>query len=282
MVLATALIAPAFVNSSITTPISLWRSFLLIPDRTFPLLAVGWTLVYEMYFYLAFAIFLVLRISVVVGLMAWGVLILVIAAAVPDQIANSPALRVIVSPLTAEFMMGAFVGMLWWRRWASRALTVGAFGLAGLIVSIVYVAPMLSLAANPYLDDWRVIIFGIPAALIVYALTGLEQRYPSGRQARLLVALGDWSYATYLVHVLVISAIGRIIFALASGGGGRASFALVAAGLLVANVAGAGIHVLFERPTLNWLRRFGARLKTEQIDASASETNGHIRTPQRS
>src|ERR1700757_1478274 len=50
-VLATALLAPTLVNSSITTPISLWRSFLLIPDRTFPLLAVGWTLVYEMYFY---------------------------------------------------------------------------------------------------------------------------------------------------------------------------------------------------------------------------------------
>ena len=55
---ATSLIAPTFVNSSITTPISLWRSFLLIPDRTFPLLAVGWTLVYEMYFYLGIRNFL--------------------------------------------------------------------------------------------------------------------------------------------------------------------------------------------------------------------------------
>src|SRR5262249_45255252 len=158
-------------------------------------------------FYLAFAIFLALRISVFVGLIAWGVLILVIAAAVPDQITNSPVLRVIVSPLTAEFMMGAFVGMLWRRQFVSKALTVGALGLAGLIVSIVYVAAMLSLAASPHLDGWRVIIFGVPAALIVYALTGLEQLCPSGQPAKLLVALGDWSYATYLIHVLIISAI---------------------------------------------------------------------------
>ena len=130
MVLATTLIAPTFVNSSITTPISLWRSFLLVPDRTFPLLAVGWTLVYEMYFYLAFAIFLALRISVFVGLIAWGVLILIIGAAFPDQIASSPVLRVVVSPLTAEFMMGAFVGMLWRRRCVPGALAVGAVGLA--------------------------------------------------------------------------------------------------------------------------------------------------------
>ena len=51
-VLAVAIVAPAIVNSSIQVPISLWRSFLLIPDRTLPLLAVGWTLVHEMYFYL--------------------------------------------------------------------------------------------------------------------------------------------------------------------------------------------------------------------------------------
>jgi peptidoglycan/LPS O-acetylase OafA/YrhL len=282
MVLATVWVAPTFVNSSITTPISLWRSFLLVPDRTFPLLAVGWTLVYEMYFYLAFAIFLALRIPVFVGLIAWGVLILVIAAAVPDQIASSPVLRLIVSPLTAEFMMGAFVGMLWRRQWVSGAPAVGAVGLVGLIVSIVYVAPMLSLAASPYLDGWRVIIFGIPVALIVYALTGLEQLYPSGRPAKLLVAFGDRSYATYLIHVLIISAIGRIIFALAPGGGIAASFALIAIGLLVANVAGGGIHTLFERPTLNWLRMFRARLKREEIQAREPETNGHFRTPQRS
>jgi exopolysaccharide production protein ExoZ len=246
------------------------------------LLAVGWTLVYEMYFYLTFAIFLALRISVFVGLVAWGALIIVIANTVPDQIASSPVLRVIVSPLTAEFMMGAIVGFLWRRRCKSGAIALGAVGLAGIIGSIVYIAPMLSLAANPYLDRWRVIIFGIPAALIVYALTDLEQLYPSGRSAKLLVALGDWSYATYLIHVLIISAIGRIIFALAPGGGGGPSLALIAIGLLAANCAGGGIHFLFENPTLNWLRMFGGGLKREKIHTSAPETNGHIRTPQRS
>jgi exopolysaccharide production protein ExoZ len=49
-VLALAIVAPAFVNSLIQTPIALWRSFLLIPDRTPPLLAVGWTLVHEIVF----------------------------------------------------------------------------------------------------------------------------------------------------------------------------------------------------------------------------------------
>jgi exopolysaccharide production protein ExoZ len=63
-VLALVISAPTFVNSSIQTPISLWRSFLLIPDRSLPLLAVGWTLVHEMYYYLVFLVFLALRIQI--------------------------------------------------------------------------------------------------------------------------------------------------------------------------------------------------------------------------
>lgn len=118
-VLALAIVAPTFVNSSIQTPISLWRSFFLIPDRTLPLLAVGWTLVHEMYFYLVFSIFLALHIPILVGIIGWGVILLVIAATIPDQVAVFPVLRVATSPLTVEFMMGAIVGILWMRRCAA-------------------------------------------------------------------------------------------------------------------------------------------------------------------
>ena len=118
---------------------------------------------------------------------------------------------------------------------------------------------MLSLATGPHLDGWRVVIFGIPSALIVYAIAGVERLRASPRPARLLVALGDWSYSTYLTHVLVISAVGRMLFLLAPTGGISASVALIATGLLAANLTGAVVHALFERPTLNWLHGFGAR-----------------------
>ena len=137
-VLAVAIVAPTIVNSSIQVPISLWRSFLLIPDRTLPLLAVGWTLVHEMYFYLVFAIILALRIPILAGLIGWGVIVLVIVATFPDQIANSPVLRLATSPLTAEFMMGAAVGLLWRKRHMPGTIAAGGIGLAGLVLSIGY------------------------------------------------------------------------------------------------------------------------------------------------
>ena len=63
------------------------------------------------YFYLVFAIFLALRLPVLAGLVGWGVLLLVIRATVPDQVAVSPVLRLVTNPLTLEFMMGAVVGV---------------------------------------------------------------------------------------------------------------------------------------------------------------------------
>ena len=270
-VLAVAIAAPAMVNSSVTVPISLWRSFLLVPDETLPLLAVGWTLVHEMYFYLVFAIFLALRLPVLAGLVGWGVLLLVMVATVPDQVAASPVLRLVTNPLTLEFMMGAVVGVLWRKRRMPGVIAAGAIGLAALAVSIGYLAPLLSLVTSPHLDVWRVIIFGVPSALLIYALTGIEMLYWKPRSTALLVALGDWSYATYLSHVLVISAIGRTLVLLAPAGGIGANVMLVATGLLGANIVGAAIHVYCERPVLERLRQFGARF-ARPVESVVDET----------
>jgi peptidoglycan/LPS O-acetylase OafA/YrhL len=214
-----------------------------------------------MYFYLAFATFLALRIPIFAGLITWGLILLLIMATIPDRVAALPAVRLVTSPLTAEFMMGAIVGVLWRKRLVSGAIATGVVGLSGLVLAIVYVAPMLSLATSQYLEAWRVIIFGIPSALIIYALTAIEHLHPSVRGGRFLVTLGNWSYATYLTHVIVISAIGRMLLLFVPSGGVSASLALIVAGLLIANIVAAAVHKYFERPTLNWLHEFSARLR---------------------
>ncbi len=50
--------------------ISMWRSFLLVGDTGAPVVAVGSTLVNEMYFYVVFAILLALRMPPVIGTVA--------------------------------------------------------------------------------------------------------------------------------------------------------------------------------------------------------------------
>jgi exopolysaccharide production protein ExoZ len=194
VVLAISLVEPAWVNSSIHDPISLWRSFLLVPATTLPLLAVGWTLIHEVYFYLVFAILLALRVPILIGLLGWGSVLLVLAILGGDYLTSFPLGRVWTNPLTAEFMLGAAIGV----RYDRKGGSAGVMGLATLVAAIVFVAPILQLAENRYLDAWRVVLFGIPAALIIYGLAASEQKAVQ-KPARLLVALGDWSYAIYLI-----------------------------------------------------------------------------------
>jgi len=202
-----------------------------------------------MYFYVIFALILFFRVSVRAGLMVWALSLGIGWLLIPSaEIASSPVLRLVMSPLTAEFMMGAAVGLLYRNTGVHTARAAGAAGLFGLVASIGILAPALALDDGPSLEMWRVVLFGAPSALIIYSLADLKLRAPTWCWAG-LVALGDWSYSTYLVHVLVVAASGRIIaFGVPAGAG--AAVLLVTAGLLLANLAGAALFYGFERPVL--------------------------------
>lgn len=253
-VLAVTFIAPQIVNSSVEGPISVWRSFLLVPAPTVPLLAVGWTLVHEMYFYIVFAILLLLRLPTLAGLLVWATVLVVVTLLAPDQVSAFPVLHVMTSPLTAEFMMGALIGVLWRRRCTAGATTASIVGAAALALSIFYIAPTIPLVTNPQFELWRVAIFCIPCTLVIYGLAGIESLYHV-KPWPLLVLIGDSSYAVYLLHVLVLSTIGRAIAFFSPFGSIGISVVLIVTGWVAANVAGILFHFLFERPTLRWLHQ---------------------------
>ncbi len=102
--LAAALLAPAVFTSGIAVTPSLTRSFLLIPDKTFPVLQVGWSLIYEVYFYLLIAFFLALRINLIAGLLAWSLFLLLPISKV------GPISGVVLDPIAFNFIGGA---LLW-------------------------------------------------------------------------------------------------------------------------------------------------------------------------
>ena len=60
MLLPILLMKPEWINSSVEVSTSFWHSFFLIPHKSVPLIMVGWTLEFEMFFYLIFGITLLL------------------------------------------------------------------------------------------------------------------------------------------------------------------------------------------------------------------------------
>ncbi len=247
LVLIVSLYAPAVVNSSFAHPPSIWRSYLLIPDTVDPLLAVGWTLIHEMYFYLCFAFMLFLvglrgfRLPVL--LLAWTAIVIILNAVFNHYGVKSPVAAVVAHPLTLEFIFGVGIGMLIQKKTTVYAASALAAGILILIIVLSLPDTAEGLIAE---RNWsRPILVGVPCALIVYGAVAMEIKGASAAPGW-LIALGNASYSTYLSHILVLSALGRL-YAIVPDHNIYVEAAFVIICVVAANVAGLVSYRLIER-----------------------------------
>jgi exopolysaccharide production protein ExoZ len=254
VVTAMWLVRPDMVFASNATP-DLVRSFLLLPADAPPILAVGWTLVHEMYFYVIFALLLLLpKRALLPALLIWG------AFVVGGQIAHigaaSPEARVVFHPLTFEFIAGALAGFGYPRyasKWGNLALALGVSGMVMALGAVI--ATGLWSDSAFWTGSWlRPAIFAAPGALLVF---GLAARDSIGRGAPPFLAhLGDQSYALYLTHVLSLSAMGRVWQAIAQFASPVDNVIALAALVLVAYLAAEIAFRLVDKPIHHVVRAF--------------------------
>jgi len=248
VVLAIAWSAPQITAREPFTPSQIAKSFLLWPQADFPVVAVGWTLTYEMFFYLIFAaLLLVPRPAAPPLLVMWALVTVAMYPAVdpPDRALTARgylALPVYASPLVLEFIAGCAIG------WAARRRQMPAAALALLLGGVLLVAGGYFASAYPATAQYgplRAAIFGAAAVLLAYGAIGLEL---TGRLRvqRGIIFWGDASYATYLTHVYVILLVARLWPRSATGeslGWLAAVTCLAACGAVAA-----AVHLGFERP----------------------------------
>lgn len=182
---------------------SIWKSYLLIPQRDVPLLNVGWTLIHEVYFYLILAILLAARIPLWVGIALWAPCIILLYL-LTDSTA-SPILKILSHPLGWEFIMGAMAGFLIKAKRLYCPRTILSLSIFAILVA-AFIVPYPS-ASAPWL---RALVVGSAFTLLVYGLSAIKEVKNCG----LFMKLGDASYSLYLSHVLVISLIGKVFLSL--------------------------------------------------------------------
>lgn len=249
LVMAVFLVRPDFVNASSDYPPQLLQSFLLLPQPGLPLVAVGWTLVFDVYFYLVFAAALLARRSLVPWILgAWGVVTLGMALAFGAS--SEPTLRVIANPMCLEFLLGVAIGYVVMSRPPIRPALVLGSGAILLVVGVVFATGIDPIWLNPW---YRAVAIGPPAALIVLGVIGLERQHRLVAP-RILQYLGDASYSIYLWHVLVLVAAGRLIAWFLPNTAGLHVVLLIAVPI-AAVVAPIFMYQLIERPMNNVLSR---------------------------
>ncbi|RAK57135.1 acyltransferase family protein [Phenylobacterium deserti] len=264
---ALALAAPSLLGASRPDPVWLVKSLLFIPfdkgDGTAnPLVPVGWTLNYEMFFYAVFALALFLRSGrgrylAVVGVI--GALGLVGLVAEFSQL----HLQFYTRPILLEFAAGVLIALAY-----DRLPRVGrgpaAAGVLAFAIAMLVVLAASGLAAAD--ERLRVALAMAGAVGLVLAAIVLE-RGGAAAHARPVLELGHASYAIYLTHMFVSQA---VILALRFGGLGGPTVGLLAAlsGIVACALVGLAVHHLFERPVDRTIRRLTGRPAVAKMSPS--------------
>jgi len=255
--LATALklsllvVAPGLAVRELLTVPNILGSFLFLfvrnaQNEIAPVIVVGWTLNFEMFFYVIFSL-----------AMLWKDRIFVILASVLAALAvlsffsqpSWPTVTAFASPLLLEFLYGVGIARL-----AALQRMPGKM-LSSLLLAMGFVAILAlfpHLTNEPYQLLWRFIFWGVPAAAIVLGAVGLEKVIgPS--LPRWLISLGDASYAIYLAQTFVLPVVGIALLRL--GVKGYAALALsITVGLTLSAGAGEVVHRFIEKPILLFLK----------------------------
>lgn len=202
-----------------------------------PVVEPGWTLNYEMFFYLLFAFSLLLAEKWRFWALAGTLISLVTLALIfqPDGILGFYA-----NPIILEFLFG---------------MAIAKYGLRGhaLLMPLGFAAMY---CLHPLISS-RVISLGIPAALIIMGAVGSECKV---RRYTFFDVLGDASYSIYIFHLL---ALGIFVKHWPKMGIETVYFAPVALAFVVALAV--GLHWFLERPIIAYF----ARRNSQSGDRSA-------------
>jgi peptidoglycan/LPS O-acetylase OafA/YrhL len=247
--------ARGFTPSDASPALAFW-SYLFIPyprpsGAVNPLYALGWTLNYEMMFYLAFGCALFARRHIAVLIVSSVLLAFAIAHALvsrlPDQIAFW------TNPIILEFVFGMALALLY--RCGVRLPQPMAYLLAAAALAIFFG----TLTSNP---QPRWLVWGVPAAMLVASVT-LANR--SAFVPATVIALGDASYALYLTHPAV-----NVITRHAAWKGAyippaTAPWLYLIATVLLSILVAFAVHYWAERPVSEYLKRKLATPQQRQV-----------------
>jgi exopolysaccharide production protein ExoZ len=246
------LISPSSMQSGRFELYSVITSYLFIPSEhpvthlMEPALAVGWTLNYEMFFYIVFAMCLPLRANYRAATLCAILLFLVsLHSFFPNQ---QTVGFFYTSSIILEFAFGVVLGALF---------TTGFFIQGRMAIILILLGVTGIGASNIYGEIPRVLLYGVPATMIVGGCVLYERAHAIIRIG-LLHTLGDASYSLYLSHGIVLSAFGQLWRKL-----GATSLPLnfqlfTILSLFVAGAVTVVVYRLIERPLIKTFRRLAA------------------------
>ena len=173
-----------FLSMEVTNKL-IFSSFLFISqiiNDTYPILIVGWSLEYEIFFYLLFAFFLLFRnINFVLLIFLFIFLILFTQ-----------------EYLLAEFLFGILLAYFYYRVKKMNIIFSIILIIIGFSILVFSINHFYLIQINNSFD--RMLLWGIPTTMILFGLIYIKQY-----KINFLIFLGNASYSIYLIHLPIIT-----------------------------------------------------------------------------
>jgi exopolysaccharide production protein ExoZ len=200
-------------------------------DEIWPVLVQGWTLNFEMFFYLIFALSLFLERRWRLMAVAAAFTALVLSGSLMSS--QNPIFLTYTRPIMLEFIAGMFIGQAWLK---GRVLGPQP----GLVLVILSIGGFLALQVFklPF-DEFNC---GPLAVALVAGTLSLEAAGRIGRW-HVFAFLGDASYSIYLWHTFAISVVAKL-----GGSVGLHPGITFAVAVIGGAVLGSCAYILLERP----------------------------------
>jgi exopolysaccharide production protein ExoZ len=250
-----------------------------------PVLSLGWTLIYEMFFYFLFGLTFFLRSQ------AKALAALVVSfcgfAALGLLVPGLPyAVLYYTNPIMLEFAAGCALALAYRQPRFGQGRAAAPIGYALLLAGAAgIVATELLPKHFETIRFLRPFVFGVPSLAIVLGALLLDK---AGHRigGRFLVLQGAASYAVYLFHPVVMQAVTKLlktVFDMPPVDEFLADLPdgieyLVTAGILIgcamvaAGVVATIIHLWVELPLHAWLKTVGSKRKPSQLDPMPTGT----------
>lgn len=250
-----ALLAPAMFKTTVYDTGQLILSLLFVPFHNpvsggiHPLYKLGWTLNYEVFFYVCFALLAFLGAGARV---AWLTAIYVALALIGLLFDPEPAAaQFYTSFMPLAFCAGAWLGLATTRGRIAKLPLTALYSAAFL--GLIGLAEGFAWDRQGLIED-GVAFIGLAtfASAIVLLAVRFEAIIP---HVPLLEQIGDASYSIYLVHIYEVAVLAGLAFSVLDPRDLVADYGVAAVSLVCGTLAGVVLYRCVEKPLLRQLSR---------------------------